>query len=325
MIVDSKNFKQVLMNFPKQIAKASKLGKNIKFSKIKRLLVCGMGGSALPGDFLKSLFYPLDFEISVNKDYSIPNYIDKSYLCVCISYSGNTEETLSMYKQLIQKKCNVVVITSGGEIKKLSKKNNTPLIIVPKGLQPRLAIAYQVLPVINLLINCGVIKYDLDVEVSKSLLVLNYDFETKAKKLSKKIKNKVILVYSSSNNYFVSEKWKISFNENTKTPSFFNICPEWNHNEINGFNNTKFKFSAFFLTDKRDNDRIKKRFKINEKLLTKKNVNVINVALEGRGKLSRIFFGILLGDWVSYELALLYNQDPESVPIIEQLKKELKK
>lgn len=319
------DFKKSLTSFRTQLNKAVKLGKDIKFKNASKVLICGMGGSALPGDFLKSLFHPLSFEITVCKEYNIPDYVNDDYLCFCISYSGNTEETISMFNKVREKSSNIVIITSNGELNKLGKKYNIPVIKVPTGLQPRMAIGYQTLPVINVLINSGLINYDLETEVNKTNLVLNYDFEKNGKRLAEEVKGSTPLIYASTSNKIIAEKWKISFNENSKTPSFYNVFPEWNHNEINGFNNTSNEFTIIMLKHDCDNERVKKRFKIIKTLLEDKGFKVLNITLQGRSKISRLFWGILLGDWTSYELASLYKQDAEKVPIVESLKKELKK
>jgi glucose/mannose-6-phosphate isomerase len=304
------------------VVKAAELGSILSVKGVSKVLICGVGGSALPGDFIKSLFHPLKFELSVVKDYTIPKFVNQDYLCFCISYSGNTEETVTAYKRLIKDGRKVVVVTSGGELERLSKKNNNLLIKVPKGLQPRMAVPYLTLPVLNVIVNSGIIKYDLSKQVSK--VRLDYDFEKIGKEIAAKIKGTIPLIYSSTRNYILSEKWKISFNENSKTPAFFNHFPEWNHNEINCFKNTECEFTAVMLMDDKDYKRIKKRFEITSRILKSNSVEVLKVRVEEKNRLGFLLTIILLGDWVSYELARLYKQDPEKVPIIEELKKELK-
>ncbi|MDY6915956.1 MAG: SIS domain-containing protein, partial [Candidatus Cloacimonadota bacterium] len=66
-------------------------------SKIERIVICGMGGSAISGDIAAAAFNSI-IPISVVKDYNIP-YVDEKTLVICISYSGNTEETLSCLQQ----------------------------------------------------------------------------------------------------------------------------------------------------------------------------------------------------------------------------------
>ena len=41
--------------------------------------------------------------------------------------------------------------------------------------------------------------------------------------------------------------------------------------------------------------------------------------------LEKMFYAIILGDWTSYYLALLNNQDPTPVAMVEEFKKELNK
>ncbi|MBN1924008.1 MAG: bifunctional phosphoglucose/phosphomannose isomerase [Nanoarchaeota archaeon] len=318
-------FKECLLGFKHQVSEAIELGKEISFDSVNKVLICGMGGSALPGDLLNSLFYPLNFELVINKDYIIPEFINENYLCFCISYSGNTEETIQMYKDLVKKTSKIVVITSGGEIENLSMKNKTAMIRVPKGFPPRMATAYMTLPIINVLVNSNIINYNLRLEIAKASPFLDYAYERKAKLLARKLKGVTPLIYTSKMNEITALKWKIAFNENAKTPAFCNVFPEWNHNELNGFNNTKTKFAAVMLTDKLDDERVKKRFRVTSRLLKKKGLRVLPVPLEGDSRLSKILFGILFGDWVSYELALLYNEDALNVPIIEVLKKDLRK
>jgi len=316
-------FKKSLLNFKKQLNEAVNFGRNVSFSNVSKVLVCGMGGSALPGDFVKSLFYPLNFEISVCRDYEIPGFVDEDYIVFCISYSGNTKETIRMYESLVKITDKIVVITSGGKIGELARKYNSELILVPAGLQPRIAIGYLTFPVINVMVNSGIVKYNLSTEVNKANLVLNYDFEKQGKKIAGMLKDTVPLIYVSGADNIIGLKWKISFNENTKIPAFYNLFPEWNHNEINSFENNPCKFTAVMINDKYDNEILKKRFIITKDLLKDRGLEVLSIDLQGRNKLSRLLFGISLGDWVSYELALIYRQDAESVPVVEELKKRL--
>lgn len=313
----------VLKGFKKQVLQAFGLGKGVYLDSVKKVLICGVGGSALPGDFIKSLFSPLKFEVCVVKDYKVPEFINNDYACFCISYSGNTEETINCYKELTSKKLKIIVITSGGELKKLAEQDKTKLVLVPGGFQPRLALPFLVMPVLNILNNSGLTEYNLGKELSN--LNLDYDFQKTAKMIAVKIMDTIPLIYASNRNYFLAEKWKISFNENTKTPAFFNVYPEWNHNELNSFKNNKTKFTALLLTDEEDNQRVKKRYEITSNILQSKKVNVIPVPVLGNNRLNKLLYSLLFADWTSYELAVLYDTDPVRVPVIEELKKELVK
>ncbi|VVB76162.1 Bifunctional phosphoglucose/phosphomannose isomerase [Candidatus Tiddalikarchaeum anstoanum] len=315
-------FKKILLDFDKQFNEAKKLGANIKFEDIKNVIVCGMGGSALAGDFVRTIFYP-NLRITVLKDYLLPDYVDNTWLCICISYSGNTEETISAYEQAVKKTKNVAVICSGGKLAELSKKNNNQLIIVPTGLQPRLAFAYQALPIINILTNSNIVKFDIEKEGKQVDNIVWTDFEKEANKTMENLEGTPI-IYVSSRNDAVGYKWKISFNENAKTPAFYNVYPEFNHNEINGFGNTSNKFTIIMVTDSEDYIRVKKRFAVVTDIFREKGLNIIELKLEGKNRLAKLVYGMLLADWVSYLYAKKTGVDPMNVPIVEDLKKRLR-
>ncbi len=309
-----------------QVLEAYELVKdNVHFKAVEGVFIGGMGGSALPGDFVKSLFYPLPFELHINKDYEIPEFVNKKWLSFIISYSGNTEETISMYKECKKRTNKIVVITSGGRLEKMAKRDKVVLIKVPKGLQPRMAVFYMSIPIVKILKNSSIVKINLNTAIKKASSVAKEEIEKEAESIAKKIKNKIVVIYSSTRNFILSEKWKISINENSKAPAFFNHFPEWNHNEINGFKNKgNNKIVAIMLKDKKDNVRIRKRFEITKNILLKQKIDVIEVDISKANRLATLVYGIMFGDWVSYELSKLYNQDPYKVPIIEELKEELR-
>jgi len=254
----------LLNNFTKQFSEAINLGKDISF-KANNIIICGMGGSALAGDFVKSLFYP-NLKITILKDYTLPNYVDDTYLCICVSYSGNTEETINAYETAVKKTKNVLVICSGGKLSELSKKNGNKIILVPSGLQPRMAFVYQSMPIINVLINSKLLNYDLTEESKAVFVALNQDFEKNAEKIVNELKNSTPIIYASARNEAAAYKWKISFNENAKIPAFYNLYPEFNHNELNSYTEKK-DYSIIMLYDNEDNARIKKRFSIVSEML----------------------------------------------------------
>jgi len=191
-------FKKILLDFDNHFSEAKKLGKNEKFEDIKNVMVCAMGGSALSAEFISALFYP-NLKLQVSKDYILPDYIDDSWLCFFISYSGSTEETITAYEQAIKKTKNVAVITSGGKLEELAKKNNNSLILMPKGLQPRLAFAYQAIPIINVLSNSNLVVFDLEKEGKKLSELLWNDFEKDAKAIINDLTG-IPVIYSSQRN-----------------------------------------------------------------------------------------------------------------------------
>jgi len=325
---DKENMREVVRDWPKMFNEAKEFGKDLKFNKkdIDKIIVVGMGGSGMVGDLLRNTFFSLDIPIFIKKGYELPGYINEKTLIFIVSYSGNTEETLSVFNKAVEKGYKkIVAITSGGEILDICKENNLSYVKIPSGIQPRLSTPYLYSPIINILHNSGIIEDPAD-SFEATIESLNKEgFEEKGRDLAKKLVRKIPLVYASNKNYGAALIWKCEINENAKTSCFFNVFPEFNHNETNALIKPNGDFHAILLKDVEDHDRIKKRFRIIKELIKKSNIDVTEILISNSNKMARIFTSIYLGIWASYYLALYYRIDPTPVPIIEDLKVELKK
>jgi len=326
ILVDRSDMKGVLERFPAMIREAVELGKGFNITgEIRRIVVTGMGGSAISGDILRSLMKDSEIHVSVNKGYTLPRFVDANTLVIAISYSGNTEETVSAYRDALRRKATVVSISSGGKLEELARMNETTHIKVPKGIQQRLSTPYLLLPMLNVLAASGLIDNQADSLVQMSKPIGIQQIKERAQDIAVKLKGKVPLIYSSDDLLCVAEKWKTDINENAKVPAFYNLFPEFNHNEICSFLNLVGEYFVVMIKDEGDHERVKKRISIVKKLIMKQGVDVIELSLTGETLLVRIMSSIYQGMWISYYLALEYGVDPTDVSIIEDLKKELER
>ncbi|MCD6528429.1 bifunctional phosphoglucose/phosphomannose isomerase [bacterium] len=331
--IDKSNIRKVILDFPKQFKEGIKRAENIKIEgKFDNLVVCGMGGSALPGDILKIWLknYKIALPLIINRTYTLPEG-DEHYLYVCISYSGNTEELLCNYKEAKKRKLPLVVITSGGKLAKLAKNDKVPTVIIPKGLPPRLALGYQFSALMEILFKANIIQNELK-DILKIEKILNpKKLEKKGKEIAKKLRGKIPIVYTSDFWEPLARIWKISFCENSKVLSFHNYFPELSHNEIAGFWHIKerkitgFKVYLIILRDNKENPRILRQMKIVKELAKKEGIDGDFVEIKGENILEKVFSTLLLGFWTSYYLALFYKIDPGQVKIISEFKRKLSK
>jgi len=324
--LDKENMKEILDDFPNQIKKGIELAKDKAVKgNIQNIILIGMGGSALAGEILKCyLKYELKIPFMILRNYSLPAFADKRTLIIASSYSGNTEETITAYREAIRKNIPTIAIASGGKLEELSRLNKNPFIKLPKGIQPRLSIGYSFFALLKILENSKIIESKKEDTKKTEKALKKPMFKEMAKKLAKKIKGKIPIIYSSDDLSCVAYKWKIDMNENAKIHAFYNVIPEMNHNELVGYTNLLGNYHVLILKDDEDYDRIKKRIKINKELIKKKDIGLTEVEIRGECFLTKIFSAIYIGDWVSYYLALLYNQDPTPVDIVEELKRNLK-
>lgn len=321
MPIDISNMLKVIEDFPQQCRTALELPKGTAVSgKFDKIVVAGMGGSAVGGDLLKSYMRNSRIPVFVVRDYKVPEFVDEKTLFFAVSYSGNTEETISAYSNAVKKKAQIVAITSGGQLAAMAKK----VIKIPSGLQPRAALGYLFFPVLGVLVNSGIVEVKSS-EITEMIDILSKteDFKVVGERIAKKIQNKTPIVYASELFSAVAYRWKTQFNENSKVAAFHHVFSEMNHNEIAGYQNTnKSDFIAIFIRDKDDNERIKKRMDITKEIISTR-VDVEEIFTKGESLLSKIFSGIYYGDFASYYLAVANKIDPTPVTVIENLKKKL--
>ncbi len=321
--VDKSNMINILENIPEQIAEAIKLAKDIKVTEpVKRIMVAGMGGSAVSGDILKA-YLKDKIDVTVNKDYSLPELTGKETLLFVVSYSGNTEETVSAFRTAQRKNISMIVITTGGKLEELSKISKIPCVIIPKGFQPRAALAYLFFPMLTVLYNSHFIDNPAE-DIKNTIKALkNPKFKERAEDLAERLVEKVPLIYSSERMGVVAYRWKTQFNENAKIHAFCHVFPELNHNELVGYGNIKAGYHVVIIKDDEDHIRVKKRMDITKRLISESGINVTEMVIKGECFLTKLFSAIYLGDLTSYYLALKYGTDPTPVDVIEELKKEL--
>lgn len=356
--LDKANMIELLEKFPQKMRDALRLGEEfiiptnllpnpatststatIPARHFKNIVVLGMGGSAIGGDLLSDyLADELSIPIVVIRGYDIPKFVDENSLVFTVSYSGNTEETLSALKRCLEVKARVIALTSGGKLAVLARENNFPVIKVPAGIQPRAAISYLFFPILKALERLGLIKErSSETEETISILKdLSREYCAKspsennlAKKVALSLYQHLPLVYGSEGLLeAVAMRWKTQINENGKWPCFWNIFPELDHNEIVGYeieNNINRQVKIIYLQDKEGLLRVEQRREITRKIIQSKVAEFMVCPTKGKGKMSRMFSLIFLGDLASYYLAILNQVDPSPVACIEDLKKELAK
>ena len=341
--VDKGNFKKYLLGFTRQISESQKIfsesALNIKKGSVTNILFLGMGGSAIAGDIISDiLFNELTIPMQVVRGYHVPASCSASTLVIASSYSGETEETLHALEEAQKKTKLVVAVTSGGKLLELAKKNKWSRLIIPDGFPPRQAFGY--LFFLSYQIVCQTFgKKMTDAEfyelmhLAESIILTNNEETAEgkvfAKDLALRIKNKIPIIYTSAPYLSaIATRWKNQFQENSKSMAFSNIIPEMNHNEIVGWE-MKHKniqdFLVIFLEDGTEDPRIGARINLTKSIIRDSGTGVVEVYAEGVTLLQQVISLIIISDWVSYYLALLYENNPASIVNIDFLKGELRK
>ena len=309
----------------------------LEYKQPKNVIICGMGGSAIAGDYFVSLFNnELSIPIIVNRDYNLPKFIGSESLVICISYSGNTEETLSRYHDALKRKSMIISISSAGLLKKFATKIGTPHVTIRAGIPPRTAFPLMYIALITLFENLDLIsnvEQQLE-EVVKILERLACEYSTEspikenlAKEISYGLFNSTPLFIGYGIYAPIAYRAKTQLNENSKVIAIAETLPEQNHNGIVIFDNPNVSLNniAFiFIHDKEEPKNITTRFEEVKKLASKKSEKVLEIFPQGKSKLAKQLSSTFLVDFISIYLGILYEIDPSITPSIDKIKQSLK-
>jgi len=337
--LDKTGMLETLENFPGQCREGIAAGNRIQLpgkpaGKPRRLFIVGMGGSAVGGDLLGAyLYHRSPVPVEVIRDYRLPRYAGREDVVIASSYSGDTEEALAGLDEALERGIYTVCLTTGGRLAAIAGEKGIPLVRIPPTIQPRAALGPFFFLLLKLAEIFGLHKTDPG-ETSETIELLERSVAefggdrptdtNPAKRLAHSLHGRYPVIYTSDKPFGpVGNRWKCQFNENSKTAAHHNVIPEMCHNEIEAIPFPP-EFAplalAVFLEDRGDHPRIRRRFEIVKEILYDNNLESVSVFALGRELMARIFYLILLGDFVSFYLAILNNIDPTPIANIDRLK-----
>jgi len=315
--------KKYLEKFPQQIEYTlnNYIRHNLSIDNFQNIVICGLGGSGIAGRIAKSFFYEISpVPVEVVSDYTLPFYVSESSLAIISSYSGNTEETLSLYIQAIEKKAHILIITTGGILNELAMENNIQVYLSESGFQPRMALGYSLTCLC--LIFSELFHQNLQNNL-KSLIGPLRDTDTFINESSRLLEeidiqntDKIVII-TDPPTYPIGIRLAQQIQENAKTEAFVHEIPEANHNVIETYYNRI--NSHFIMIDSRLNEKISYRFQFLKELLESHNNSVSFLNIDGF-TLREIYHLIYKLDWFSLLIAEAKNKKSDEIENINKLK-----
>ena len=308
------------------------------YSQINKLVILGMGGSAIGGDLVNSLVATeAKLPVFVHRDYNLPAFVDAETLVIASSYSGMTEETLSSFEQALGTEAKKLVITTGGKLKTMAEERNVPVFRFDYKAQPRAALPFSFLPILGFVQRLGFLS-DKSADVTETVQVLQKlsqrinegvpSSHNPAKQLANRLYGHLAVIYGAGIASAVAHRWKTQLNENSKAWAFYEVFPELNHNAVVGYQfppELAGKIVVVLLRSAHLPERIQLRYQVTCQLLDQAKVDYQIMDGEGSSPLSQMMSLVLFGDYVSYYLAILNKIDPTPVKAIDFLKGRLAK
>ncbi|GBD11936.1 hypothetical protein HRbin23_01619 [bacterium HR23] len=333
---DPSGFWERIASLPQQIEEAYRAVERIALPPAvracSRILVAGMGGSAIGGDLVASLAEALGGpQVVVWRDFGLPAWVDQYTLVVISTYSGETAETLSAFQRALQKGLPILVLTSGGRASQWASQNRLPLLTIPYRGEPRTAVGWLFFGLLALLERAGLFPGLVRWEEVVALLRRKGEAlgprssgpQNPAKGLAVSLYGRMPVVWGGGFLKGVAHRWKTQMNENAKTPAFAEAIPEVFHNAVEGLGDSSSPLATLVLSSSFLEPEHRRRVAALVDMLAGRGVWCQRVEGEGESLLAQVASLLFLGDWTSYYLALLYRRDPAPVPTITALRQRL--
>ena len=343
--LDSEDVLGAVERFADQVREGWEIGRSAEglpdAMGVDSIAVLGMGGSGVSGDVTRAIVEPrLSVPFTVIKNYGpLPEWIGRNTLVFAVSYSGSTEETVAALEEAHAKGARAIAVSSGGPLADMARRYGLAHVAIPTGLQPRASLGYLTLPILSILVSIGLVP-DLQDDLDEAVEVLSELAhrchrkiprpENPAKDLASKIVGRIPVIYGGDGlGATAAYRFKCDLNEYGKTPAFWNLIPELDHNEIVGWNQlADITSKAMLLIELRDpgeHERIALRFEITRRLIESNFAEVVEVPAQGKSSLARLLSLILVTQLASIYVGLAYGVDPGPVEVIQSLKAELSK
>lgn len=338
--LDPQNMLNEIDGLPDQLESAWELGGNSPlpaWQGIQRVVIAGMGGSAIAADLLAAYLLPTcKVPVFVHRDYGLPAWAyGPETLLIASSHSGNTEETLDAYESGVHNNCKLMLISTGGKLADRADKLGAPLWLFEHKGQPRSAVGFS----FGLLLafftrlnlapdpSADLVSALAEMRVQQKMYLPSITASLNpAKRLAGQLQGRWVNVMGSGVLAPVARRWKGQINELAKAGAGFEALPEADHNTLAGLTNPEgvlHRTATIFLRSRSDHPRNRLRAKLTQKTFMLEGLNTNDYKAPGDNPLAEQWSALHFGDYLAFYLAVAYREDPTPIPAIMDFKKRL--
>ncbi len=339
--LDPQNMLAEINGLPAQLQTAWDLGQNQPLPSgagIRRVLIAGMGGSAIGADLLAAYAAPLcRVPVFVHRNYDLPAWArGPETLVIASSHSGNTEETLSAFRRGAENGCTLLAISTGGQLSALAQEHGAALWRFEHRGQPRAAVGYSFGLLLAAFARLGFLP-DPAAELAEAVQTMQAqqaDLKAEipvarnpAKRMAGQLYGRWVAVFGADLLEPVARRWKGQISEVAKAWGQFEALPEANHNTLAGLLNPEEALArtfALFLRAPAYHPRNRKRTDLTRQTMLLEGLNTDFVDARGQGRLAQQWSILHFGDYTAYYLAMAYGVDPTPVEAIEGFKAQMR-
>jgi glucose/mannose-6-phosphate isomerase len=310
-----------------------------RYKEVDRIVVFATGGSSLPAHVIESVFSDrLKLPLTVLHDYQVPAYVNRKTLALVCSFSGNTEEVVTAAKEVRARKTKMLVITTGGKLGRMAKREKLPWYQVTPGelaKQPRLGTGFLLAGMMGLFDRAGVLNVKAR-EITEMIDAMGDVLDTcardvkekqnPAKVVAQELKGKPVMIVAAEHLVGNARVMRNQISETAKQFADLRVLPNLNHYLMEGLTYPKGFFKNYCVLLVRSNHyhgRNQKRFDLTAEVFERLGAQVIDYQANGRTPLEEVGELLQFGAFLSYYMAMLNGVNPIEIPFVDEFKERL--
>lgn len=324
--VDKRNMLRLINELPEQCETALGVARSFALEGLVNapgdVLITGVGDSAIAADMASAILSE-QADIPILSDYGarLPKYVGENSLVFVLDYAGKSRSALRNMRDAKQRGASVICISGGGKLLEQAAKEGIARVSIPPGQPQRSAIGYLLVPIIATIERLGLVEGEIEklshaIKLMKnareSLRFENPIARNVAKRLAESLFGKLAVVYGAYGyRTAVARRWKSQINANAKLLAFCGTLQDLAIGEISGYElaaKRPDEVAIVLLRDKADKPAVSHLTDTIAEVLDQ--FSVVNANIQGNSTTEKLFYGLYLGDYVSYYLAILNEMDP---------------
>lgn len=338
--LDVENLYAMIQGLPGQLTRAWKAGLEYALPKAREyrgIVFSGMGASAACADLLAAAVETVcPTPLWVLRGYDLPQWVQgEDILFVALSFSGETEETISAFQQAVERGCTLTAIGQGGTLAEMAREARAPFWQVGEAGRARNLVGWGFGLGLALLHRLGLVpnaEADLrqaveEMETAQAHFAREkLPAENPAKRMAGQMMGRFNCFFAAEFLEPAARRWKTQVNETAKAWAQMESIPEADHNTLEGVRQPEELLGqtmmVFFQSDLyREENR--SRVAITRRMLMLEGLGTDMINARGSSRLAQMWTTVLYGDYVAYYLAIFNGVDPSPVELIRELKEQL--
>src|SRR3972149_26844 len=326
--IDAQNMLAQIDGLPDQLGQAWELGQTQPlpdYKDIQNIVIPAMGDSALSAELVTaSVSSSIRLPVIFHRNYGLPAFArGKQTLVICVSHSGDTEETLDAFETALKNDCSVLVISTGGELAKRASQKNIPIWKFDHKGKANAAIAFPFGYLLALFSRLGFIP-DPAHDIAEAIAMMKRSQQhivpnvmaakNPAKRYAGQLVGRWVTFVGTENLAPVARRWKTQINQLAKAGANFEVIPEANHNTLLATLNPNQTLNAhtmtLFMRSPSDHPRNRLRSDSMRQAFMLEALNTDVIDARGESLIAQLWSLIIFGDYMAYYLSMAYGVDP---------------